>query len=138
MALGQPRQALEEFRQAMTLAGPSGWLVASLAAAHARMGDTDETERLLAEMEERSTREYVSPMALAAAYASLGRFADALAQLEQAFAQRDCWVVALGVDPAWAPLRGQPRFEAIVGKVGIMGSPVPAGALPNLEYSRSA
>jgi tetratricopeptide (TPR) repeat protein len=138
MALGQPRQALEQFRQAMTLPGPSGWLVAALAAAYARVGNTDETERLLAELEERASHEYVSPMALAVAYAALGRFDDALTQVERSFAQRDCWVVALGVDPAWAPLRGQPRFEAIIAKVGIMASPVADRSLPKLEYSQSA
>ena len=32
----------------------------------------------------------------------------------------DCWVVALGVEPAYDALRGNPRFEALVDRVGIM------------------
>jgi hypothetical protein len=37
--------------------------------------------------------------------------------------------VGLGVEPAWTLLRGQPRFEAIVAKVGISdGLAIPASA----------
>jgi serine/threonine-protein kinase len=120
MALGQTASALDAFKQAMTLAGSTGWLVAALAAAKARLGDTDDAERMLAELEQRATEEYVSPMALGVNYAALGQFDRAVDEVERSFAQRDCWVVSLGVEPAWAPLRGHPRFEAIVAKVGVM------------------
>jgi tetratricopeptide (TPR) repeat protein len=120
MALGQTASALDAFKQAMTLAGSTGWLVAALAAAKARLGDTDDAERMLAELEQRATEEYVSPMALGVIYAALGQFDRAVDEVERSFAQRDCWVVSLGVEPAWAPLRGHPRFEAIVAKVGVM------------------
>jgi hypothetical protein len=65
-------------------------------------------------------------------YASLGRYQDAVAAVERGFEARDCWVVSLGVEPAWTILRGEPRFEAVVAKVGIMerhtADPVPLSA----------
>jgi serine/threonine-protein kinase len=120
MALGQPAPGLDALKQAITLAGPSAWMVAALASARAHMGDTDEAERMLAELEQRSSSEWISALTLAAILASLGRYEDAVAAVERGYEERDCWVVSLGVEPAWASLRGRPRFEAVVAKVGIM------------------
>ena len=122
MALGQTAPALDALKQAIALAGPSAWMVASLASARAHMGDTDEAERLLSELEQRASSEWVSALTLAAILASLGRYEEAVAAVERGYEERDCWVVSLGVEPAWASLRGHPRFEAVVAKVGIMGS----------------
>jgi len=120
MALGQPGPALDAHKQAIALAGPSAWNLAALAAARARIGDTDEAERILGELERRSTSEWITPLSLGAIYAALGRYQDAIAAVERGFEARDCWVVGLGVEPSWTILRGEPRFEAVVAKVGIM------------------
>jgi len=120
MALGQPGPALDAHKQALALTGPSAWNLAALAGTRARIGDTDEAERILEDLERRSSSEWISPLSLAAIYASLGRYADAVAAVERGFDARDCWVVSLGVEPAWSVLRGEPRFEAVVAKVGIM------------------
>jgi serine/threonine protein kinase/tetratricopeptide (TPR) repeat protein len=132
MALGQTGPALDAHKQALALTGPSGWNLASLAAARARIGDTDEAERILGDLERRSSSEWISPLSLGVIYASLGRYQDAVAAVERGFEARDCWVVSLGVEPAWTILRGEPRFEAVVAKVGIMerhtADPVPLSA----------
>jgi hypothetical protein len=52
-------------------------------------------------------------------HAALGRYEEAIACAERAFEDRDCWVVALAVEPAWTPLRGNPRFEALLARVGV-------------------
>jgi hypothetical protein len=62
----------------------------------------------------------VSPMTLGVVYAALGRTDDALDAIERSVQEHDCWVVALGVEPAYDALRGNPRFEALVDRVGIM------------------
>jgi serine/threonine-protein kinase len=120
MALGQTGPALDAHKQALALTGPSAWNLAALAGARARIGDTDEAERILDDLEQRASSEWISPLSLAAIYASLGRYQDAVAAVERGFEVRDCWVVALGVEPAWTILRGEPRFEAVVARVGIM------------------
>jgi len=120
MALGQTGPALDAHKQALALTGPSAWNLAALAGARARIGDTDEAERILDDLEQRASSEWISPLSLAAIYASLGRYPDAVAAVERGFEVRDCWVVALGVEPAWTILRGEPRFEAVVARVGIM------------------
>jgi len=123
IATGQPAAGMDAIKQAITLGTPTAWLVASLAACRARLGDTDEAERLLAEIQSRAPDEWVSPLALAAVYGALGRFEEACAGVEQAYEQRDPWIVSLAVEPAWVVLRGQPRFEAVVQKVGIIDRP---------------
>jgi eukaryotic-like serine/threonine-protein kinase len=138
LALGQTGPALDAFHKAIALDGRSAWLVGSLAAARAALGDTDAAERLLAELEQRANDEWISPMALAAIYAALGRYEEGVAAIERSFEERDCWVVALAVEPAWASLRGNPRFEAVVAKVGIMDRDAGQAPAPKLEHSGTA
>ena len=130
LALGRNGPAIDALRQSVKLGGTSNaWAVGTLAAALAYLGDTEEPERLLAELERRTEDQWVSRMTTGVVYSALGRTDDALTAIEQSFEERDCWVVGLGVEPAWTLLRGQPRFEAIVAKVGLSdGLAIPASA----------
>ena len=129
LALGRTAPALDAFRQAVKIGGSYAWAVANLASAVAYVGNLDEAERLLAGLEKRSRDEWVSPMTLGVVYAALGRTDDALDAIERSVQEHDCWVVALGVEPAYDPLRGNPRFEALVDRVGIMEVPHPSTTL---------
>ncbi len=124
LALGQNEAAFDALRQAVKLGSSYAWAVANLAAAHAYVGDLDEAERLLHELERRGREEWISPLTLGVVYAALGRFDDAISCAERSVEERDCWCVGLAVEPAWASLRGNPRYEALIARVGI--NPVPA------------
>ena len=50
-------------------------------------------------------------------YAQLGDKGRALAALERAWEIRDGGLIAIRNDPALDPLRGDPRFEAIVKRM---------------------
>jgi len=132
LALGEHEAAFEALRQAVKLGSSYAWAVANLAAAHAQVGDLDEAERLLAELEEKATTEWVSPLTIGVVYVALGRFSDAVAAVERSFEARDCWIVSLAVDPVWAALRGNPRFEALIARVGLTApaADVPLGSSP--------
>lgn len=69
---------------------------------------------LLAELEERTALEWVSPVALARVYIGLGDNDKALAELERAYR-----VVMMDVEARWDPLRARPRFEALRRAVGL-------------------
>ena len=73
-------------------------------------------------------------MTFGVVYAALGRFEEASPRVERSFEERACWIVSLGVEPAWEPLRGNPRFEAVIAKVGILDHDGCHHA-PNLEHS---
>jgi tetratricopeptide (TPR) repeat protein/TolB-like protein len=61
----------------------------------------------------------VRPRDLAYTYVGLGRKADALTQFERALDERDPTLVYLGVAPRVDPLRDDPRFAAILAKIGL-------------------
>ena len=59
-----------------------------------------------------------SPYLLAWVQTGLGDTAAALTSLERAWEERSAMLNYLDLNPAWAPLRGAPRFEALRRKVG--------------------
>jgi TolB-like protein/Flp pilus assembly protein TadD len=120
IAIGQTKAGLDTLRHAAELPGPTTWTLAYMASARARLGDIDEAERLLADLDRRREEEWISSMTFGVIYAALGRYDEALTAVEQSFDERAVWLISLGVEPAWEPLRGHPRFEALVAKVGIL------------------
>jgi len=120
LAIGETKAGLDALRHAIELPGPTTWSTAYLATARARLGDLEEAERLLAELERRREDEWISAMTFGVVYAALGRFDEALDAVEESFEERAVWLVSLGVEPAWGALRGHPRFEAAVARVGLM------------------
>ena len=89
-----------------------------LAAAKAQFGDKDAAIQLLAEQEELSQHRHVRACCRTVLYLSLGNRDEAIRQLEQGIADHDSLTVSLiKVDPTLDPLRGDPRFQALVQKV---------------------
>jgi adenylate cyclase len=62
-------------------------------------------------LRESSKREYVSPMAMAVAYARLGKAEQVLAWLGEGYRQRDPELSGLKVEPLFDVLRSNPRFQ---------------------------
>jgi eukaryotic-like serine/threonine-protein kinase len=52
-------------------------------------------------------------------YAYLGAREAALTELERAATERDPRLEFMKIDPAWAPLRGDPRFAAVMAQMGL-------------------
>jgi serine/threonine-protein kinase len=85
----------------------------------ARSGKTEESQKILNELNERSKIEYVPPAFLAAAYAALGEHDMAFNLLDKAYAGRDVVLVRLKIAPIFDPLRADPRFAALLKKIGL-------------------
>ena len=89
-----------------------------LAAAKAQSGDKDAAIQMLAELEELSQHRYVRPYWRTLLYLSLGNRDEAIRWLEQAIADHESLTITMiKDDPKLDPLRGDPRFEALVQKV---------------------
>jgi serine/threonine protein kinase/Tfp pilus assembly protein PilF len=82
-----------------------------------RLGNTADAARAIEELKRRPT--YTLPLFLARVNAGLGDKAEALRWLEQAYTERSESLVWLRVDATLASLRTEPRFQALVRKVGL-------------------
>ena len=76
---------------------------------------------MLRRLEERSHEEYVTPYYFAYVYTGLGEYDKAIDYLEQALAERSGGLYGIKASFLFAPLRGHPRFEALLGKLGLSG-----------------
>ncbi len=87
-----------------------------LAVIYAMTGRKTEARALLAEMEKQT--EYIIPFNLAVIYAELGDKEQAFVWLEKAYQQRAGLIIQLKVTPHFDNLRGDPRFEDLLRRVG--------------------
>src|SRR4029450_753017 len=85
-----------------------------MASDYAPAGQQKEARVVLDQLMQLSVHSYVSPYHLALLHLHMGERERALELLVNAPAIKDAWIVWLGVEPQWDPLRGEPAFEAIL------------------------
>jgi len=116
-AKGDLSGAIAEYEKAKQLSDNPA-VATFWAQAKAHTGDKDAARRMLSELDQISQHREVPSYLRALLYLSLNNKDEALRWLEQGYEERDgsniCWI---NVDPLLDPLRGDPRFEALVKKV---------------------
>jgi serine/threonine protein kinase len=70
-------------------------------------------------MAEQSKRRYVSPYMIATFFALAEDDDQTLHWLEKAYEQRDIYFYSIGVEPDWDRVRSNPRFTALLKKIGL-------------------
>jgi len=109
--------AISEYTKAQQLSDDP-FVPVMLAIAKAQLGDKDAAKQMLTELEEDSQHRYVRAYWRALLCLSLGNRGEAVRLLEQGVADHEGLDIAWSkVDPLLDPLRGDPRFEALVQKV---------------------
>jgi serine/threonine-protein kinase len=93
--------------------------LAALGHAYGVAGQREEALRLLRRLQELSRSGYVSPFDVATVYAGLGDRPHELEWLEKAFEGRVPSLVFLAVDPRFNDLKGDPRFRALLRRIGL-------------------
>jgi len=86
--------------------------------AYAAAGDRTCALAIIEEMKKSSLDGYVPPFNLAIVYLGLGDRAQALDYLERADAADSQWLIYIGGDRIFDPLRSDPRFVALMRKKG--------------------
>jgi serine/threonine protein kinase/tetratricopeptide (TPR) repeat protein len=115
--LGKFEEAVIEAQKAVELTRGSSIARASLGYAYAMAGKVEEAKRVLDELEEISKKTYVSPAAVAVVYARLGEIDRAFEFLEKACEFRDHWMQYLRTLRMFDPVRGYPRYNALLAKL---------------------
>lgn len=111
--------AIAAFQDAIENSDSVPIYVAAGGHAYAVAGRRAKALKVLAGLQELSSRRYVSAYDIATIYAGLGDTADALQWLERAYQERSDGLVYLGVDPTWDGMRSNPRFARLVRRVGL-------------------
>jgi tetratricopeptide (TPR) repeat protein len=118
----QYEKAIEYSREAISLSGETSYK-AELGYAYAVSGRPHEARETLAELIQLSNRKYVSPYNMALIYAGLGEKNQAFESLDKAFQDRTVRLFSIQVHPDFASLRMDPRFTALVQRIGLPETP---------------
>jgi TolB-like protein/Tfp pilus assembly protein PilF len=114
---GDTEGAIAEYKRAFELNDEPATL-AFITHAEASLGRQDEARRLLAQLTEEARTRYVQPYAFALVHLGLGEKDQALDWLERGVQGTGAtFLNFIKVDAFFDPLRGDPRFEAVVRKV---------------------
>jgi TolB-like protein/Tfp pilus assembly protein PilF len=121
LLLGRADDALESFRRAAAL-NPAHAL-GHLAYALARTGHRAEAERTLGELVAREAAGYLPPLGVAVAHAGLGDADAAFAWLARGEQGRAAMMLTIAHSPALDPLRGDPRWAALMDRMRLCPEP---------------
>ena len=116
---GRNEEAIAEYKKAIAL-NDDPLPPALLGHLYAKIGRKNEALAILKQLRElrESKQRYVSPFNLALIHIGLGQKDQAIQLLEETYEDRDGYNIAfIKVEPMLDPLRGDPRFEALVRKV---------------------
>jgi serine/threonine-protein kinase len=116
---GKFDEAITELQQALTLDKESINALDGLGYAYAVAGQKSKAQQVIEQLNDLAKRRYVSPYHLAVIYAGLGEREQALDQLEKAADERFNWLVFLRVEPQFDSLRSEPRYAALVQRMGL-------------------
>ena len=111
--MGQYNAAIAEAKQALRTDSTLSVARGALAYAYARSGQEDAARRVLGQL---PRTEY---MRRATVQLALNDTDAALDLLEQAVDARDPHVADIGMEPAWAELHDNPRFQQIIDRLGL-------------------
>ncbi|MBZ5629157.1 MAG: winged helix-turn-helix domain-containing protein [Acidobacteriia bacterium] len=118
---GQLHEALSKTQDTPKI-GTSPWIErwdrAALASLYGRLGQRQRALQVAAKLETRDQPRFDTPAILAPAYAGLDND-RALFWLEKAYLEHSAILSTLKVDPAFDPLRGDPRFQGLLRRVGL-------------------
>jgi serine/threonine-protein kinase len=116
---GDSERAMEWFRRGQSLKTAVRAYDAHIVRALATLDRLEEANEIMTRLEEESKRTYMRSEVLAMGYASLKDFDRAFKCLEKAYQARSAGLIYLHVDQAYKPLRADPRYTTLIGRIGL-------------------
>ena len=116
---GMYTEAIALFEKARSLAGDLPTLMGPMGQSYALAGMEQEARKQLQRLEDLAERRYVASCTTAMLHYYLGDRQRALQLLEQGVEQHESQVILFGIHPVYRELRSEPRFQALVERVGL-------------------
>ena len=111
----EARADLEKWR----MTDDTPWRLSQSAYVFGRSGQQLEAQRALVQLEHLNRQQRVDPAVFLLADLGTGDHEDAFAWLAKAYAQHSNILTTLKVEPAFDPLRSDPRFQDFLHRVGL-------------------
>ena len=112
-------EAIKDSGKARELSHGNSEAIKSIGYAAALAGDLLKARAVLDELKALSNEHYVPPVNVALVLSALGEKDEALSSLEKGCTERDVRLTILKVDPRWDSLRSDPRFIAVLKRIGL-------------------
>ena len=119
LAQGDAEKALEWYQRGQRLETSVRSYDALIVRALAALNRREEAEEILGRLDEDARRHYMREEILAMGYAAMGNLDRAFSCLDRAIQARSAGVIYLKLDPGYEPLRGDPRFNASLQRIGL-------------------
>jgi tetratricopeptide (TPR) repeat protein len=116
---GMLREAIAEFREAVTLSGNVPLMLGMLGWALGSAGELGEANAILDRLSEISRTAYVPPTCFAWIHLGLGNVDEAFTWMDRAIDARDPIIVPIKSFPFLDPLRTDQRFHALLRKMNL-------------------
>ena len=116
---GVYQQAIAEFEQWFDLSQGDPAAIAALAHTYAVWGQRAEAEKRLAQLQTLSKTQYVPPFDVAMVHMGLGDKNRALEWLDKAYEEQSAFLIWIRVDPRFDSLHVEPRFHALLRRMGL-------------------
>jgi serine/threonine-protein kinase len=116
---GMYENAIEELSNVIDISTGNIMAITALGRAYASSGRKDEARDLLDELLYRSNQDFVPPFFIAVLYTALDEKDKAFEWLDRAFEERNYWLTYFKVHPWVDELRGDPRFEDLLHRIGL-------------------
>lgn len=117
-AKGMYPQAIAEYRHANQLQPQNPLFLAILGNVYGASGQPAQAHGIIDQLQAASTKQYVSPALLSLVYLGLGDKAHALDWAEKAYEEHAPMLTRIKMDPILDSVRSEPRFQALLRRVG--------------------
>ena len=116
---GDYDESAAAFQRAIQLSPKSPRMRGALGRTLALAGKKKDAMKVLTELHELASKQYVSPFELASLHFALGQAEPGFEWLTRAYQDHCYELVSIRVDPRFDSLRGHPLFGTLLGKLGI-------------------
>ena len=119
LARGRTEESLKAFRRGQSLSAAVRSYDAMIVRPLVVLGELEDATAIMARLEQQAKTEYLRAEVLAMGFAALGDLEKAFDCLQQALDAHSAGLIYLHLDPAYGPLRSDPRFADMVRKIGL-------------------